>query len=63
MMKMIIIDAQYCMGHKIVLLPRYEGLKVVLRAIIFNLSQVSFTSHPRSCSIVLRSGYALDVFL
>ena len=51
------------LGHEIVLLARYEGLKVVLRTVIFNLSRVSFNSDPRSRGIVLRSGYALDVFL
>ena len=51
------------MGHEIVWLARYEGLKVVLRTIIFNLFRVSFNSYPRSRGIVLRSGYALGVFL
>ena len=50
------------MGHKIVWLERYEGLKVVLRTMIFNLSRVSFNAHPRSRHIVLRLGYALGVF-
>ena len=50
------------MGHEIVWLARYEGLKVVLRTIIFNLSRVSCNSNPRSRSIVLRSGYALGTF-
>jgi hypothetical protein len=51
------------MGHAIVWLARYEGLKVVLRTIIFNLFCVSFNSHPCSWGIVLRLGYPLDVFL
>ena len=50
------------MGHKIVWLARYEGLKVILRTVIFNLFHVSLNAHPRSCGIVLRSGYALSVF-
>ena len=62
MMKSIIIDAQ-CMGHEIVWLAHYEGLKVVLRTITFNLFRVFFNAHPRSRGIFLRSGYALDVFL
>ena len=51
------------MGHEIVWLARYEGLKVVLRTIIVNLSRDSFNAHPHSCGIVLRLGYALDMFL
>ena len=51
------------MGHEIVWLARYEGLKVVLRTIIFNLFHVSFNAYLRSHGIVLRSGYELDVFL
>ena len=37
------------MGHEIVWLARYEGLKVVLRTIVFNLSRVSSNAHrPRA---------------
>ena len=46
MMKTIIIDAQYHMGHEIVWLARYEVLKVVLRTIIFNLFRIFFNLHP-----------------
>ena len=50
------------MGIEIVWLAHYEGLKVALRTIIFNLSRVSFNALTRWHGIVLRSGYALDVF-
>ena len=50
------------MGHEILSLARYEGLKVVLRTIIFNLSHVSFNAHTRLRGIVLCLGYALGVF-
>ena len=49
-------------GHEIVWLARYEGLKVELRTIIFNLSRVFFNAYPRSRGIVLRLGYALNTF-
>ena len=42
MTKTIIIDARY--GYEIVWLAHYEGLKVVLRTIIFNLFRVSFNA-------------------
>ena len=51
------------MGHKIVRLARYEGLKVEVRTILFNLSHVSFHAHPRPRGIVLRLGYVLGSFL
>ena len=53
----------FSMGHAIIWLALYEGLKVVLGTIIFNLSRVSFNANPCSRGIFLRSGYALDVFL
>ena len=50
------------MGHEILWLEHYEGLKVVLRTIISNLSHVPFNAPPCSRGIVLHSGYALGVF-
>ena len=50
------------MGHEIDWLAHYEGLKVVLRTITFNLSRVFFNAHPRSRGIVLQLGYALNIF-
>ena len=50
------------MGHEIVWLARYEGLKVLLRTIIFILFRVSFNAHPLSRDIVLRLRYTLGVF-
>ena len=39
------------MGHEIVWLAHYEGLKDVQRTIIFSLSRVSFNAYPCSCAV------------
>ena len=62
MMKMIIIDV-LSMGHDIIWLAPYEGLKVVLRTIILNLSRVSFNAHPRSRRIFFTLGVRVEHFL
>ena len=44
------------MGPEIVWPARYEGLKVVLRTIIFNLFRVSFNAPPQMFGIVILLG-------
>ena len=51
------------MGHEIDWLARYEGLKVVLRTINFNLTREFCNAHLLSLGIGLRSGFVLGIFM